>query len=70
LSAFLVESALSLRPSTSWNKVSAVLLAPILKRMKLREIRASDRFKSYADLPHFNEWQHHLSFLEKMNNYC
>ena len=29
LSAFLVESALSFRPSTSWNNVSAVLLAPV-----------------------------------------
>lgn len=31
MSAFLVESALSFRPNTSWNNVSAVLLAPILK---------------------------------------
>lgn len=37
LSALRVESALSLRPKTSWNKVSAVLLAPERGREHMKE---------------------------------
>lgn len=38
--AFLVESALSLRPKTSWNNVSAVLLAPFKKRRQRSRLTA------------------------------